>query len=163
MLISTTRFSCSRRPYQPCFGARAQGRPLRESVAARDPAVLSQGVCACGPCAADCQGVYGHPDERRRAGFITLHIVNATMPQRSDRLIISVQLVRDVLAIVSERYATTLDDTSLPYERFVRHLQFSHSGRLTPRPGRSMATRCSVSMKRRIRGRSRVRSQLPTT
>ena len=40
------------------------------------------------------------------------------MPQRSDRLIISVQLVRDVLAIVSERYATTLDDTSLPYERF---------------------------------------------
>ena len=70
-------------------------------------------------------------------GFITLHIVNATMPQRSDRLIISVQLVRDVLAIVSER--------------------------LTPRPGRSMATRCSVSMKRRIRGRSRVRSQLPTT
>ena len=33
-------------------------------------------------------------------GFITLHIVNATMPQRSDRLIISVQLVRDVLAIV---------------------------------------------------------------
>ena len=51
-------------------------------------------------------------------GFITLHIVNATMPQRSDRLIISVQLVRDVLAIVSERYSTTLDDTSLPYERF---------------------------------------------
>ena len=33
-------------------------------------------------------------------GFITLHIVNATMPQRSDRLIVSVQLVRDVLAIV---------------------------------------------------------------
>ena len=57
-------------------------------------------------------------------GFITLHIVNATMPQRSDRLIVSVQLVRDVLAIVSKRYATTLDDTSLPYERFVRHLQF---------------------------------------
>ena len=57
-------------------------------------------------------------------GFITLHIVNATMPQRSDRLIVSVQLVRDVLAIVSEHYATTLDVTSLPYERFVRHLQF---------------------------------------
>ena len=33
-------------------------------------------------------------------GFISLHIVNATMSQRSDRLIISVQLVRDVLAIV---------------------------------------------------------------
>ena len=57
-------------------------------------------------------------DEER--GFITLHIVNATMPQRADRLIVSVQLVRDVLAIVSDRYATVLDDTSLPYERFVR-------------------------------------------
>lgn len=96
-------------------------------------------------------------------GFITLHIVNATMPQRSDRLIVSVQLVRDVLAIVSEHYATTLDVTSLPYERFVRHLQFLRSERSIPRRGRSMATRCSVSMKRRIRGRSRVRSQLPTT
>ena len=31
-------------------------------------------------------------DEER--GFITLHIVNATMPQRADRLIVSVQLVR---------------------------------------------------------------------
>lgn len=61
-------------------------------------------------------------DEER--AFITLHIVNATMPQRADRLIVSVQLVRDVLAIVSDCYATTLDDTSLPYERFVRHLQF---------------------------------------
>ena len=68
-------------------------------------------------------------------GFITLHIVNATMPQRSDRLIVSVQLVRDVLAIVSERYATTLDDTSLPYERFVRHLQFFAQRALDPTAG----------------------------
>ena len=68
-------------------------------------------------------------------GFITLHIVNATMPQRSDRLIVSVQLVRDVLAIVSERYATTLDDTSLPYERFVRHLQFFAQRALDPAAG----------------------------
>ena len=84
-------------------------------------------------------------------GFITLHIVNATMPQRSDRLIVSVQLVRDVLAIVyralmekgynpvnqivSKRYATTLDDTSLPYERFVRHLQFFAQRALDPTAG----------------------------
>lgn len=68
-------------------------------------------------------------------GFITLHIVNATMPQRSDRLIVSVQLVRDVLAIVSERYSTTLDDTSLPYERFVRHLQFFAQRALDPTAG----------------------------
>lgn len=56
-------------------------------------------------------------------GFITLHIVNATMPQRSDRL------------IVSERYSTTLDDTSLPYERFVRHLQFFAQRALDPTAG----------------------------
>lgn len=68
-------------------------------------------------------------------GFITLHIVNATMPQRSDRLIVSVQLVRDVLAIVSEHYATTLDVTSLPYERFVRHLQFFAQRALDPAAG----------------------------
>lgn len=80
------------------------------------------------------------------------------MPQRSDRLIVSVQLVRDVLAIVSERYATTLDDTSLPYERFVRHLQFSHSERSILRPGKSTETRCSESMKRRIRVHSRART-----
>lgn len=68
-------------------------------------------------------------------GFITLHIVNATMPQRADRLIVSVQLVRDVLAIVSDRYRTTLDDTSLPYERFVRHLQFFAQRALDPKAG----------------------------
>lgn len=72
-------------------------------------------------------------DEER--GFITLHIVNATMPQRADRLIVSVQLVRDVLAIVSDRYQTTLDDTSLPYERFVRHLQFFAQRALDPKAG----------------------------
>lgn len=72
-------------------------------------------------------------DEER--GFITLHIVNATMPQRADRLIVSVQLVRDVLAIVSDRYRTTLDDTSLPYERFVRHLQFFAQRALDPKAG----------------------------
>ena len=74
-------------------------------------------------------------DEER--GFITLHIVNATMPQRADRLIVSVQLVRDVLAIVSDRYATVLDDTSLPYERFVRHLQFFAQRALAPKAGQA--------------------------
>jgi len=90
---------------------------------------------ALGPGAADCQGVYGIQMSEEEQGFITLHIVNATMPQRSDRLIISVQLVRDVLAIVSERYATTLDDASLPYERFVRHLQFFAQRALDPAAG----------------------------
>ena len=80
-------------------------------------------------------------DEER--GFITLHIVNATMPQRADRLIVSVQLVRDVLAIVSDRYQTTLDDTSLPYERFVRHLQFFAQRALDLRLAKSRTTRSS--------------------
>ena len=43
--------------------------------------------------------------------------------------------MRDVLAIVSDRYATTLDDTSLPYERFVRHLQFFAQRALDPKVG----------------------------
>ena len=88
-------------------------------------------------------------------GFITLHIVNATMPQRSDRLIVSVQLVRDVLAIVSERYST-MTPRCLTNVSFVT-CSFSHSERLTPRPGKSTETRCSESMKRRIRVHSRVR------
>ena len=43
--------------------------------------------------------------------------------------------VSDVLAIVSDRYATTLDDTSLPYERFIRHLQFFAQRALDPEAG----------------------------
>lgn len=68
-------------------------------------------------------------------GFITLHIVNSTMRQRADRLVISVKLVRDVLAIVSREYATTLDETSLSYERFLRHLQFFAQRALDPEAG----------------------------
>lgn len=92
-------------------------------------------------------------------GFITLHIVNATMPQRSDRLIVSVQLVRDVLAIVSERYATTLDETPrcLTNVSFVT-CSFSHSEHSILRQGKSTETRCSESMKRRIRAHSRART-----
>ena len=67
----------------------------------------------------------------------SLRCISSTPPCRnaSDRLIVSVQLVRDVLAIVSKRYATTLDDTSLPYERFVRHLQFFAQRALDPTAG----------------------------
>lgn len=57
-------------------------------------------------------------------GFITLHIVNATMNERSDRLIAQVEMVQDILGIVSEAYGSSLDPDALPYERFLRHLQF---------------------------------------
>lgn len=96
-------------------------------------------------------------------GFITLHIVNATMPQRSDRLIFRSSL----FATCSRLFLSAMPRPSttprcLTNASFAT-CSFSHSERSIPRRGRSMATRCSVSMKRRIRGRSRARSQLPTT
>ena len=57
-------------------------------------------------------------------GFITLHIVNATMSQRPDNLIFSVEMIKGILAIVSETYGARVDTESLSYERFLRHLQF---------------------------------------
>lgn len=57
-------------------------------------------------------------------GFITLHIVNATMSQRPDNLIFSVEMIKGVLGIVSETYGDRIDTSSLAYERFLRHLQF---------------------------------------
>lgn len=57
-------------------------------------------------------------------GFITLHIVNATMEQDSQQLIQCVSLVKDILDIVGEVYGDDVDTESLGYERFLRHLQF---------------------------------------
>lgn len=57
-------------------------------------------------------------------GFITLHIVNATMNQRPDRLIHSMEMVRDILAIVGEEFGDRVDPESFAYERFLRHLRF---------------------------------------
>ncbi len=68
-------------------------------------------------------------------GFITLHIVNSTMRQRADRLIVSVELVRDVMNIVAAYYGVALDKTSLAYERFLRHLQFFAQRALDPNAG----------------------------
>lgn len=57
-------------------------------------------------------------------GFITLHIVNATMSERPDHLIHSIEMIRDILAIVGEEFGDRVDPESLAYERFLRHLQF---------------------------------------
>lgn len=57
-------------------------------------------------------------------GFIALHIVNASMDQRASCTIQSIQMVRNILQIVSEYFDVNLDETSIPYDRFVRHLQF---------------------------------------
>ena len=81
-------------------------------------------------------GICISPQEQ---GFITLHIVNSTMRQRADRLIVSVELVRDVLSIVSTYYGVALDETSLAYERFLRHLQFFAQRALDPSAGQVTA------------------------
>lgn len=57
-------------------------------------------------------------------GFITLHIVSATMTQNSDRILQTMNLVHDVLALVQEQFGVDFDTESLAYERFFRHLQF---------------------------------------
>lgn len=57
-------------------------------------------------------------------GFITLHIVNATMKQRADYLMLSISMINEILSIVAEAFALTYDEDSIRYERFLRHLQF---------------------------------------
>lgn len=57
-------------------------------------------------------------------GFITLHIVNATLNQRADQLVISLQMISEIIKIVQDHFGVTFDENSLLYERFLRHLQF---------------------------------------
>lgn len=57
-------------------------------------------------------------------GFIALHIVNATMNERQDRLIRSIEMIKAILGIVESAFDVHLDPDSLLYERFLRHLQF---------------------------------------
>lgn len=56
-------------------------------------------------------------------GFIALHIVNATMSQRPDNLIFSVEMIKGILGIVTQTYGKRVDTESLSYECFLRHLQ----------------------------------------
>ena len=57
-------------------------------------------------------------------GFITLHIVNATISQSSQQLLNIMSMIKDIIAITQETYDGRLDPESLAYERFLRHLQF---------------------------------------
>ena len=57
-------------------------------------------------------------------GFITLHIVNATLNQRADKLILSLQMIGEIIELVQEHFCVQLDQKSVFYERFLRHLQF---------------------------------------
>ena len=55
-------------------------------------------------------------------GFITLHIVNATMQQRADHLMLSISMINEILGIVAEAFDLVYDEESIQYERFLRHL-----------------------------------------
>lgn len=57
-------------------------------------------------------------------GFITLHIVNATMQQRADHLMLSISMINEILGIVAEAFDLVYDEESIQYERFLRRLQF---------------------------------------
>ena len=57
-------------------------------------------------------------------GFITLHIVNASMNQRSDYLLLSIRMIQEILDLVAHDFNLTYDENSIQYERFLRHLQF---------------------------------------
>lgn len=57
-------------------------------------------------------------------GFITLHIVNASMNQRADSTLNSIKIVRDIIDIVESCFNIKLDKETIRYDRFIRHLQF---------------------------------------
>lgn len=57
-------------------------------------------------------------------GFITLHIVNASMNQNFDITMRAPKLIQMILEIVRVHFCVEFDESSLRYERFLRHLQF---------------------------------------
>lgn len=59
------------------------------------------------------------------AGFIALHLVNARMDSNEMKYTMKMtEIVRNILNIVTYHYNIVLDDTSLNYSRFLRHLQY---------------------------------------
>lgn len=70
------------------------------------------------------RGHLGIEISEAEVGFIALHIVNATMKQRADHLMLSIKMINGILNTVSETIGLTYDEGSVQYERFLRHLQF---------------------------------------
>lgn len=70
------------------------------------------------------RGHLGIEISESEVGFIALHIVNATMKQRADHLMLSIKMINGILNTVSETFGLTYDEGSVQYERFLRHLQF---------------------------------------
>lgn len=57
-------------------------------------------------------------------GFLTLHIVNASMNQSFDITMRAPKLIQVILEIIRVHFNITFDEKSIRYERFLRHLQF---------------------------------------
>lgn len=70
------------------------------------------------------RGHLGIEISEAEVGFIALHIVNATMKQRADHLMLSIKMINGILDTVAETFGLTYDEGSVQYERFLRHLQF---------------------------------------
>ncbi len=70
------------------------------------------------------RGHLGIEISEAEVGFIALHIVNATMKQRADHLMLSIKMINGILNTVAETFGLTYDEGSVQYERFLRHLQF---------------------------------------
>lgn len=70
------------------------------------------------------RGHLGIEISEAEVGFIALHIVNATMKQRADHLMLSIKMINGILNTMSETFGLTYDEGSVQYERFLRHLQF---------------------------------------
>ena len=70
------------------------------------------------------RGHLGIEISEAEVGFIALHIVNATLKQRADHLMLSIKMINGILNTVAETFGLTYDEGSVQYERFLRHLQF---------------------------------------
>lgn len=65
-------------------------------------------------------------------GFITLHIVNASMDQQFHVTMEATRMIPDILSVVEAHFGIVMDGESVGYHRFVRHLQFFIRGVLEP-------------------------------
>lgn len=66
-------------------------------------------------------GITVSPDE---IGFITLHIVTASTDGRFDDLLEITHIIQKILTVIESTFKVHLNENSLRYERFIRHLQF---------------------------------------
>ncbi len=66
-------------------------------------------------------GITVSPDE---IGFITLHIVTASTDWRFDDLLEITHIIQKILTVIESTFKVHLNENSLRYERFIRHLQF---------------------------------------